>query len=88
MASSPAFHAAIVGGGLCGLSLAIALRARSIRYKIYESRASFTEVGTGINLGPNTLKTFELIDESLGEAIRKLCTRNPPGAKTFGCKCD
>ena len=83
MASSPAFHAAIVGGGLCGLSLAIALRARSIRYKIYESRASFTEVGTGINLGPNTLKTFELIDESLGEAIRKLCTRNPPGRENL-----
>lgn len=73
------FRVAIVGGGLCGLSLAIALKKRSIPYTIYESRASFTEIGAGINLGPNTSTTFTLIDESLGEALEKLCTHNPPG---------
>ncbi|KAI9658328.1 MAG: hypothetical protein M1821_002461 [Bathelium mastoideum] len=79
MSSSSTFHVAIIGGGLCGLCLAIALRNRSIPYTIYEARASFTEIGAGINLGPNTLKAFELIDKDLGEAVRKLCTRNPPG---------
>ncbi|KAK1808615.1 hypothetical protein LTR12_017024 [Friedmanniomyces endolithicus] len=69
---------AIIGGGLCGLSLAIALKKRSISFKIYEARASFTEIGAGINLGPNTAQTFRLIDESLAEAIERLVTRNPP----------
>lgn len=43
------FHVAIIGGGLCGLSLAIALEKRSISHTIYEARGSFTEIGAGIN---------------------------------------
>lgn len=73
------FQVAIIGGGLCGLSLAIALRKRSIDYKIYEARSSFTELGAGINIGPNTLQAFRLIDPSLGEALQTIWCRNPPG---------
>lgn len=76
------FHVAIVGGGLCGLALAIALDRRDIPYTIYESRASFTEIGAGINLAPNSMEAFNLIDPSLGEVIFKLATRNPPGLET------
>jgi len=71
-------HVAIVGGGLCGLALAIALKKRSISFTIYEARSSFTELGAGINLGPNTLETFRLIDPTLSEDVLKLCTKNPP----------
>lgn len=71
-------HVAIVGGGLCGLALAIALKKRSIPFTIYEARSSFTELGAGINLGPNTLESFRLIDPALSEEVLKLCTRNPP----------
>lgn len=77
--TNQAFHVAIVGGGLCGLALAIALTKRSIPYTIYEARASFTEIGAGINLAPNSLEAFNLIDPTLGEVIFKLATRNPPG---------
>ncbi|GAB1737471.1 hypothetical protein NU219Hw_g1610t1 [Hortaea werneckii] len=72
-------HIAIVGGGLCGLSLAIALKARAIPFRIYETRSSFTELGAGINIGPNTLRTFQLIDPSLYQALEKIWCRNPPG---------
>ncbi|KAI7331069.1 hypothetical protein KC315_g5335 [Hortaea werneckii] len=72
-------HVAIVGGGLCGLSLAIALKARAIPFRIYETRSSFTELGAGINIGPNTLRTFQLIDPSLYQALEKIWCRNPPG---------
>lgn len=80
--ASQAPHIAIVGGGLCGLALAIALTKRSVPCHIYESRSSFTEIGAGINIGPNTLKAFECIDPSLGDAVYKLCSRNPVPKET------
>jgi len=79
---SDTFHVAIVGGGLGGLALAIGLTQRSIPYTIYEARASFGEyIGAGINLGPNTLRTLNLIDGSLGNDIFSLCTRNRSGSE-------
>lgn len=72
-------HVAVIGGGLCGLSLAIALTKRGISHTIFESRGSFTEIGAGINLGPNTIQAFNTIDPSLSDAAFKLATRNEPG---------
>ena len=75
-------HVAIIGGGLCGLSLAIALTKRSISYTIYEARKSFSEIGAGINLGPNTIQAFDFIDPALSDAIYRLAARNEPGKET------
>jgi salicylate hydroxylase len=72
------FHVAIIGGGLCGISLAIALKVRNVPFTLYESRGSFTEIGAGINLGPSALRALRLIDPSLGEKVHALATRNPP----------
>jgi salicylate hydroxylase len=77
MSDDKPFHVAIVGGGLCGIALAIALKARNISFTIYEAKQSFTEIGAGINLGPSALLSLRLIDPSLGEKILKLATRNP-----------
>ncbi|KAL9619033.1 MAG: hypothetical protein Q9160_006288 [Pyrenula sp. 1 TL-2023] len=82
MSCPPKPQVAIIGGGLCGLALAIALRNRSIAYKIYEARESLTQIGAGINLGPNLLRSFELIDKTLGREIENLCTKNPSGSET------
>ncbi|QIW94613.1 hypothetical protein AMS68_000131 [Peltaster fructicola] len=71
------FTVAIIGGGLCGIALALALTKRSVPYRLYEARSSFTEIGAGINIGPNTLKAFEAIDPFLGDAIYVMCSRNP-----------
>ena len=72
-------HVAIVGGGLCGLSLAIALTKRNISFTLYEARASFTEIGAGINIGPNAHQAFQLIDSKIADALFGLATRNTPG---------
>lgn len=81
--SSEPLHVAIVGGGLCGLALAIALEKRTISYTIYESHASFTEIGAGINLGPNTIQAFDLIDPAISTKIFELATRNAPGRENI-----
>lgn len=82
--SSLKLHIAITGGGLGGLALAIALRARNIPFTIYESKAAFTEIGAGINLAPNGLRALRLIDPSLGDRIYALATRNlPPEEDTW-----
>ena len=77
--SGVSFSVAIIGGGLCGLALAIGLSKRNIPYTIYEARSSFTEIGAGLNLGPNSFHAFEAIDPSLKEHVLNLATRNEPG---------
>ena len=71
------FHVAIIGGGLCGLSLAIALTKRNISHAVYEARGSFTEIGAGINLGPNCIEAFDIIDPVIKDAIYSFATKNP-----------
>lgn len=72
-------HVAIIGGGLCGLALAIALAKRGISYTVYEAHASFTEIGAGLNLAPNGMHSFNAIDPDLSDKIFALATRNEPG---------
>ncbi|KAF2485846.1 hypothetical protein BDY17DRAFT_294333 [Neohortaea acidophila] len=80
----PSPDVAIIGGGLCGLALAIALEKRQIPYKVYEARSSFREIGSGINLGPNTFHAFNAIDAGLYKDISALATRNePPNEETW-----
>ncbi|KAF2216930.1 hypothetical protein CERZMDRAFT_80936 [Cercospora zeae-maydis SCOH1-5] len=77
MANEMPFHVAIVGGGLCGITLGIALQRHNISFTLYESRSSFTEIGAGINFGPSALRCLSLIDPSLGDEVLQLATRNP-----------
>ncbi|KAI0128350.1 hypothetical protein BJ170DRAFT_621258 [Xylariales sp. AK1849] len=78
MSKHPSIHVAIIGGGLCGLALAIALERRHVSYTIYELQSSFSEIGAGLNVAPNALAAFNLIDPSLGDAVMALATRNSP----------
>ncbi|EMC92358.1 hypothetical protein BAUCODRAFT_27656 [Baudoinia panamericana UAMH 10762] len=77
--ASQSFSVAIIGGGLCGLALAVALRHRGVSSTVYESRGSFTELGAGINIGPNSYRAFQLIDSALAESFLEHAVRNPPG---------
>ncbi|KAH8197236.1 hypothetical protein TruAng_008594 [Truncatella angustata] len=70
-------HVAIVGGGLCGLALAIALEKRHFLYTIYELQSTFSEIGAGLNVAPNAIAAFNLIEPGLGDAVMALGTRNP-----------
>jgi salicylate hydroxylase len=44
---------AIVGAGIGGLSLALALRERGLRAEVFEQAAELTEIGAAIALSAN-----------------------------------
>jgi 2-polyprenyl-6-methoxyphenol hydroxylase-like FAD-dependent oxidoreductase len=50
---------AIAGGGIAGLTAAIALRRRGHDVRLYEKTATFAEVGGGLSLWPNALAALE-----------------------------
>jgi salicylate hydroxylase len=47
---------AIIGGGIGGLSAALALYRRGIEVAVYEQSPQLSEVGAGLSLSPNALK--------------------------------
>jgi salicylate hydroxylase len=49
----------IVGGGVGGLSAALALARQGIASQVIEQAAAFKEIGAGIQLGPNVFRMFE-----------------------------
>ncbi|GAA2065742.1 FAD-dependent monooxygenase [Streptomyces albiaxialis] len=65
MAPSQSFEATIVGGGLGGLTAALALRQRGVRVTVLEQAAQLGEVGAGIQTAPNASRLL------LGMGLRK-----------------
>ena len=57
----------IVGGGICGLSLALSLHARGISCRVFERAPEITELGVGITLLPHGMREFTAL--GLGEAL-------------------
>ncbi|MBA0052372.1 FAD-dependent oxidoreductase [Streptomyces sp. AJS327] len=53
MASSQSYEVTIVGGGLGGLTAALALRQRGLRVTVLEQADQLGEVGAGIQTAPN-----------------------------------
>ncbi|WP_181763989.1 FAD-dependent monooxygenase [Streptomyces albidus (ex Kaewkla and Franco 2022)] len=53
MASSQSFEVTVVGGGLGGMTAALALRHRGIRVTVLEQAPELGEVGAGIQTAPN-----------------------------------
>ncbi|KAL3471907.1 hypothetical protein BJX99DRAFT_15248 [Aspergillus californicus] len=70
------FHVAIVGGGIAGLTLAIALYHRGVSTTIYEQAAAFSEVGAGVSFSPNAVEAMKLCHDGIYESFKKVCTRN------------
>ncbi len=73
--SSPAALAqqprvAIVGGGIGGLTLALALSRREIPFTVFEQSASFMEEGAGLQLSPNATRLLRQL--GLGDALREI----------------
>jgi salicylate hydroxylase len=73
------FSIAIVGGGIGGLALAIALRHQNVPVQVYESAPAFAEIGAGIAFGPNAIRSMALIDPAIRTAFTNRATKN--GAK-------
>ena len=69
--------AVVVGGGLGGLTAAVALRRVGWRVTVLERAPAFGEVGAGIGVMPNALRALDALD--LGDAVRRDGTPRLPG---------
>jgi len=58
---------AIVGGGICGLSLALNLKQRGINCRVYERAAEIKPLGVGITLLPHAMREFNAL--GLGDSL-------------------
>jgi salicylate hydroxylase len=76
MTSAKDFRVAIVGGGIAGLTLAIALHQRGIPATIYERAAKFGEIGAGVSFTPNAIRAMRACHPGIAAAFEKVCTRN------------
>ncbi|HYC16331.1 MAG TPA: flavin-dependent oxidoreductase [Pseudolabrys sp.] len=65
---------AIVGGGICGLSLALNLRERGIACRVYERAPDIKALGVGITLLPHAMREFTAL--GLGDALLKAGIEN------------
>jgi salicylate hydroxylase len=68
MTSNSTPRIGLIGGGVGGLTAAIALRQRGIQAHVFERASEIREVGAGVGLGPNAMKVFRAL--GLEDAIR------------------
>lgn len=67
----------IIGGGITGLTLAIALHKRNFpNVTIYEQAAAFGEVGAGVSLQPNAIQAMKICDPAIHTALQRIQSRN------------
>lgn len=57
----------VIGGGIGGLTCALALRQRGAKVTVLEQAQAITEVGAGIQVSPNGLRVIEAL--GLGDAL-------------------
>ncbi|WP_418955844.1 FAD-dependent monooxygenase [Streptomyces tritici] len=63
-------HAVVIGGGIGGLTAAVALHQQGRRVTVLERAASLAPVGAGIGLAPNAQRALDVI--GLGDRVREL----------------
>jgi len=64
----------IIGGGICGLTLALNLHKRNIRCRVFERAAEIRELGVGITLLPHGMREFTAL--GLGNDLLKAGIEN------------
>ena len=74
----------IVGGGIAGLTAAIALRRRGFAPELVEQAASWRVLGTGIVIQPNAMRLLKELDvarhlEETGAEVRRFQFLNKLG---------
>ncbi|MEU1004949.1 FAD-dependent monooxygenase [Streptomyces tibetensis] len=70
-------HAVVIGGGIGGLTAAVALHQRGLRVTVLERARSLEPVGAAISLAPNSLRALDVI--GLGDEIRDLAAWSGDG---------
>ena len=84
IANAPPTKVVIVGGGIGGLTAALALLKRGIDVEVYEQSSVLKEAGAGVQIGPNGTRVLFAL--GLQEALSRVqvvpdAARNPPLAK-------
>lgn len=67
-------NVAIVGGGICGLSLALNLKRRGIQARVYERVPEIKPLGVGITLLPHAMREFTAL--GIGDELLKAGIEN------------
>ena len=75
---------AIIGGGIGGLSLAIAMQRKGFQVTVYENAPSIAPLGAGLGLAANAVRAFTEIGISedvleAGSVLKKLSIKNQKG---------
>ncbi|KAH7233330.1 hypothetical protein BKA59DRAFT_427890, partial [Fusarium tricinctum] len=70
------FEIAIIGGGIAGLTLAIALHHRNVPVVLYERADNFHEIGAGVSFTPNAVQAMKICHSGIHDAFQKVCTWN------------
>jgi len=70
---------AIVGGGIGGLSAALALTRRGLRVTVYERAPALGEIGAGVFIFPNSLRHLERM--GLGPALARVGAKVGPASR-------
>ncbi|HET7108946.1 MAG TPA: FAD-dependent monooxygenase [Candidatus Acidoferrum sp.] len=81
-------RAAIIGGGIGGLTTAIALRKIGFHVDVYERATELREVGSGMSLWPNAVRSLQQIDPQIlarlttrGRALRRMLMKDQNGER-------
>jgi len=77
MSRRPSLRIAVIGAGLGGLAAGVALRQAGFDVDVYEQAPELTEIGGGINLGPNAVRVLYRLGLRPAldrEAVRPLST--------------
>jgi 2-polyprenyl-6-methoxyphenol hydroxylase-like FAD-dependent oxidoreductase len=75
----------IVGGGIGGISAALALHRAGVEIRVFEQAPVFTEIGAGLSLWPNAtriLQSLGVLDRvlELGEPVTQFNLHRPDGS--------
>ncbi|KAK4947460.1 hypothetical protein LTR10_013828 [Elasticomyces elasticus] len=78
MTDDTRLHVAIIGAGIGGLALAMALYKKGISFTLYEEANEYSAVGAGIGFAPNGLRAMDLIEPGFRPKYEKICIGNKP----------
>src|SRR5262245_59621340 len=79
MSKSDALKVLIAGGGIGGLTAALALAQRGFDVQVYEQAGEVWEVGAGVQVGPSAMRIFHAL--GLMDAVMAVAAK--PGRRGF-----
>lgn len=69
-------NVAIIGGGITGITLALGLSARGVRWTVYERAPALREIGAGVALSPNAERAIRILDPRAHAAFKRVAAPN------------